>query len=85
MSRHGRTLLEAFGGSVRQDCRHHFAKNLAGPAVVVAMIIADHIAPLTVNLGYFVGIDVTTSHFAEDDIADFVIGVLLKNEKASTF
>jgi len=49
----------------------------------MAMIVADHVAPMTIDFGYFVGVNEPPPNFAENNVANFVIGALLESKKAS--
>ena len=49
------------------------------------MIITDHIASLAVDLGYLVGVNVPPPNFAENNVANFIIGALLESKEASAF
>lgn len=47
------------------------------------MIIANQVTSLAIDLGDLMGIDVPTFYFAEDNIANVIVGEFLKGEKAS--
>ena len=51
----------------------------------MAMIVADHVAPMTIDFGYFVGVDVASPYFAEDNVANLVVETLLKSKEAPAF